>query len=190
MGAIKRQITQDLHPTISRHGAQALPLLLQPPLLLLFGLNGTGFIAIELTQKGLGTPRRRLRPLPPRLLLKAGTQHHEAGMILQPMALLAAPLAVIRSALLCPGRQRILLIQQGGVQGKATGGAVGRAGAIGGCQRQHLPHPNAVPAQQLQPLLRPGPKAPTGQGGDMQQHPHLPAAAEQLAQGAHGCGRR
>ena len=47
-----------------------------------------------------------------------------------------------------------------------------------------------MPAQQLQPLLSPGPKASTGQGGDVQQHAHLTAAAEQLAQAAHGCGRR
>ena len=106
------------------------------------------------------------------------------------MALLAAPVAVIRGALICPWRQRILLIQQRRIEGKATGGAVGRTGAIGGGQRQHLPHPNAVPAQQLQPLLRPSPKAPSWQGSDVQQHAHLTAATEQLAQGRHGCGRR
>ena len=112
MGAIEGQITEDLHPAIGGNTAQALPLLLQPPLLLLFGLNRRGFIAVQLTQKRLGSPGSRLRPLPPRLLLKARPQHHEARMVLQPMALLAAPLAVIRGALLCPWRQRILLIQQ------------------------------------------------------------------------------
>jgi len=190
MGAIEGQITEDLHPAIGGNTAQALPLLLQPPLLLLFGLNRRGFVAVQLTQKRLGSPGSRLRPLPPRLLLKARAQHHEARMVLQPMALLAAPLAVISRALLCPGRQRILLIQQRRIEGKATGGAVGRSGAIGGRQRQHLPHPHPVAAQQLQPLLRPSPKAPAWQGGDVQQHAHLTAAAKQLAQGGHGCGRR
>ena len=104
MGSIKRQITQDLHPAIGGSITQALPLLLQPPLLLLFRLNRRGFLTIQLTQKRFRAASCRLRPLPPRLLLKAGPQHHETGMVLQPMALLLAPLAVISRALGCPWR--------------------------------------------------------------------------------------
>ena len=48
---------------------------------------------------------------------------------------------------------QLLAVEQPGVEGRATGGAVGGAGAVGGGQGQQLPNPDAVAAEQGQPVL-------------------------------------
>ena len=160
MGAIEGQITEDLHPAIGRNSAQALPLLLQPPLLL-FRLNRRGFIAVQLTQKRLD---RRA----------AGSGHRHHGCCSKRAR------STMKRAWSCnqlpaagtsggnprcsarPGRQRILLIQQRRIEGKATGGAVGRTGAIGGGQRQHPPHPTRCRLNSCSHCCAPAQSSPPG----------------------------
>ena len=67
-----------------------------------------------------------------------------------------------------------LAIEQPGVEGKATGGAVGGAAAIGGGQGQQLPHPHALGGEQLNPggsgLTKTAAGRGSGQGRGVQQH--------------------
>ena len=67
-----------------------------------------------------------------------------------------------------------LAIEQPGVEGKAAGGAIGGAAAIGGGQGQQLPHPHALGGEQLNPggggLAKTAAGRGSGQGRGVQQH--------------------
>ena len=83
---------------------------------------------------------------------------------------------------------QVVGIDQPGVEGRAAGGAVGRAGAVGGGQGQHLPDPDPLPAEQVDPGAGLGAEAAAaaaaGEGGGVEQDA---AAAGGMA---HGLGSR
>ena len=84
-----------------------------------------------------------------------------------------------------------LAIEQPRVEGKAAGGAIGGAAAIGGGQGQQLPHPHALGGEQLNPggggLTKTAAGRGSGQGRGVQQH----SAATATGRGwHHRVGRR
>ena len=178
VGHVKGQITHHLHPLAVGLTPQVLPLPLEMPLEQGLLQQGYGLLLLELAQGRALMLGQGSGPVPPGLVGVDPADHHETAVILQPMALLAAPAieGLVRTGGLigpalgkglpqgfgAPGHQlqghrpthrrwgqgltgrcvgrlaqetighQGIGVEQPGVEGRPAGGAVGRAGGIGG----------------------------------------------------------
>ena len=91
MGHVKRQITHHLHPLAVGLAPQVLPLPLEMPLEQGLLQQGYGLLLLELAQGRVLVLGQGSGPVPPGLVGIDPADHHETAVVLQPMALLAAP---------------------------------------------------------------------------------------------------
>ena len=91
MGHVKGQITHHLHPLAVGLAPQVLPLPLEMPLEQGLLQQGYGLLLLELAQGRALMLSQGSGPVPPGLVGVDPADHHETAVILQPMALLAAP---------------------------------------------------------------------------------------------------